>query len=143
MKITYITVGEPKGNYHSIFTEYAKRISRFAKIDIHHIKENKDSEKKILKAIGKSFVVLFDEKGRDLTSMQLADFIEQKEISGISDIAFIIGGTDGHTDAVRKMGNYSLALSKLTFPHDLAMTVGIEALYRALTIIAGHPYHRA
>jgi len=99
MKFKFITVGEPKGNYKEIFDEFAKRITRFAKIDVYHIKENKDTEKKILKAIDKSYVVLFDEQGTEMTSQKFADFLELKELSGISELSFIIGGTDGHTDA--------------------------------------------
>ncbi len=142
MKIKLVTIGEPKGDYKTIFDEFAKRIGRFASLELHHIKENKDTEKKILKVIGKSFVVLFDEVGKELTSQEFSDFLQRKEVGGISDISFIIGGTDGHTDAVRRVGDYSLALSQLTLPHDLAMVVAIEAIYRALTIGAGHPYHR-
>jgi len=143
MKIRFITTGEPKGVYKTLFDEFTKRTQRFAKLELYHIKENKDTEKKVLKAVEKSFVVLFDEKGYELTSEEFSSFLEQKEVGGVSEISFIIGGTDGHTEAVREVGDYSLALSKLTLPHDLAMVVAIEALYRALTISAGHPYHRA
>jgi len=142
MKIKLITIGEPKGDYKNIFNEFAKRIGRFATLELHHIKENKDAEKKVLKVAEKSFVILFDEIGKELTSQDFSNFLQQKEVGGVSEISFLIGGTDGHTGAVREIGNYSLALSRLTLPHDLAMVVAIEAIYRALTIGAGHPYHR-
>jgi len=142
MKIKFITIGDPKGEYLSIFLEFQKRIGRFAQLEVMHVKENKSSEQKILSACKGFFTILFDEHGKELTSKEFAIFLEKKKLGGESSIAFVIGGTDGHTEAVRSVSNYSLALSKLTLPHDLAMVVAIEALYRVLTISAGHPYHR-
>ncbi len=142
MKIKFITIGEPKGEYQSIFLEFQKRIRRFAQLEVVHVKENKDSEQKVLNACKGFFTILFDEHGKELDSQEFAQLLEKKELAGVSSLAFVIGGTDGHTEAVRNIGDYSLALSRLTLPHDLAMVVAIEALYRALSIKAGHPYHR-
>ena len=142
MKIKFITIGEPKGEYQGIFLEFQKRIGRFAQLEVVHIKEGKDTEQKVVGGCKGFFTILLDEHGKEFTSREFSVFLDKKEVGGISSIAFVIGGTDGHTEAVRKIGDYSLALSRLTLPHDLAMVVAIEALYRALTIKAGHPYHR-
>jgi len=142
MKIQLITIGEPKNEYKKIFDEFLKRLGGFVKVEYFPIKENKDSDKKILKLIDKTFVVLLDEKGREFSSVELANFLEKKELESIGTISFLIGGPDGHSDEVRKKEDFKISFSKLTFPHDLAMVILVETLYRSFSIIKNHPYHR-
>jgi len=143
MKLKIITVGKPSNEYSKIFDEFVKRSSRFTSLQTEHIKEDKNTEKKIIKKIGKSFCILLDEKGNEFTSQELADFFAKKDNQSIAEISLVIGGPNGHTDNVRARGDFVWSLSKLTFPHDLAQVVLVESIYRALTINAGHPYHRA
>ena len=143
ISIDIVTVGEPKLNYVTDGLRfYLKRLRQFAQVRVCHIKENKDTDKKVLNSIGGGFCILLDEKGEEFTSVQFAQFLANKQTNGISRIAVVIGGPDGHTPAVRARADFILTLSRLTFPHDLAMLLATEALYRALSINAGHPYHR-
>jgi len=142
MHITLITVGNPKGCYQDLFAEYTKRLSRFVAVSVEHIKENKDTEQKIIQKTGKSFCVLLDEHGTVFSSQELAYFLDKKALHGASNISFVIGGADGHTSAVRARADFVWSLSPLTFPHELAAVLLAESLYRALSISAGHPYHR-
>ena len=81
-------------------------------------------------------VVALDEKGKDLTTEQFARLLRQET-------AFVIGGPDGLDDKVKKDAALLLRLSSLTLPHALAQVVLLEQIYRAATLLTGHPYHRA
>jgi len=143
MKISIITVGSPKLSFAKEgIAEYLKRIQKFSKTEMIHIKEGKDEDKKILKAIGSSFCILLDEQGKEYSSQELALFLDSKEQQSVSDVSFVIGGPDGHTGAIYERGDTKLALSRLTLPHDLAMLFTVETLYRSLSINNNHPYHR-
>ena len=142
MRITIITIGKPQLSFaKDAVMEYIKRIARFADVDLLHIKEDKKSTEKILKLCEKKFVVLLDEKGKQFSSKELATFLDQKNNQS-QNLCFIIGGPDGHDPEVEKRADYIWSMSKLTFPHDIAMMLLIETLYRSLSILAGHPYHR-
>jgi 23S rRNA (pseudouridine1915-N3)-methyltransferase len=81
-------------------------------------------------------VVALDEKGKDLTTEQFARLLQQET-------AFVIGGPDGLDEKVKKEAAMLLRLSSLTLPHALAQVVLLEQIYRAATLLTGHPYHRA
>ena len=87
--------------------------------------------------------VLLDEKGRDLSSDQLAAQLEQWRDGGIRETRFVLGAADGHSDAERGEADLLLAMGAMTWPHLLARAMLAEQLYRAATILAGHPYHRS
>ena len=142
MKVQIITIGEPKGDFKNIFQEYLKRLGGFVEVEFYPIKEDKNSSKKILKLIEKTFVVLLDERGKEFSSMELANFLEKKEQESVGKISFLIGGPDGHKEEIRAKKNFEISFSKLTFPHDLAMVILVETLYRSFSIIKNHPYHR-
>lgn len=142
MKLQIITIGEPKNEYKKIFDEYFKRLGGFVDVEFFPIKEDKNSSKKILKLIEKTFVVLLDEKGKDFSSKELANFLEKKELESVGKISFLIGGPDGHSEEIREKENFKISFSRLTFPHDLAMVILVETLYRSFSIIHNHPYHR-
>jgi len=89
-----------------------------------------------------STVVALDERGKDLTSTALTSDIGKRRDGGIGDLAFLIGGPDGHDDAVRKAATLTLSLGRLTWPHRLARIMVAEQIYRAVTILINHPYHR-
>ncbi|MGB0925159.1 MAG: 23S rRNA (pseudouridine(1915)-N(3))-methyltransferase RlmH [Minisyncoccia bacterium] len=142
MKIMIITVGSPQLSFaQQGIAEYMKRISRFADVDLVHVKEDKKTNEKILKLCDKKFVVLLDEKGKKFSSQTLSIFLE-KQKNQSQNICFVVGGPNGHTSEIRNRGDYIWSMSDLTFPHDIAMMVLVETLYRSLSISAGHPYHR-
>ena len=90
----------------------------------------------------RDFVVTLDERGRELTTRELASWLGERMQEG-RDLAFVIGGPDGLSPAVRARGDLCLALSRLTLPHALARVLLAEQLYRAASILRNHPYHRA
>lgn len=142
MKISLITVGSPHLSFAKTgIAEYQKRISRFASFDLVHIKEGKKSEEQILKMAQKKFLILLDEKGTTFDSRRLANFLEKKK-NNSQDICLVIGGPDGHSAALKERADFLWSLSELTFPHDIATMLTIETLYRSLSILAHHPYHR-
>lgn len=90
----------------------------------------------------KVFVVALDEHGKQMDSVEFADLVQKVQNMGISKMAFLIGGAFGHGEEVKKRADILLSLGKMTFPHFLARAVLSEQLYRAQTILDGHPYHK-
>ena len=101
-----------------------------------------ESERLLAKLSADEQVVLLDESGTQLKSQSLAIRIAEWQLDG-RDLSFIIGGPDGVSAACRERADFTWALSPLTLPHGLARVVLAEALYRAWSLQAGHPYHRA
>lgn len=87
-------------------------------------------------------VVALDERGRTLDSAAFATFLGDRIAEG-RDVAVLIGGADGHGEAVRSRADLTLAFGAMTWPHQIVRILAAEQLYRATTILAGHPYHRA
>lgn len=87
--------------------------------------------------------VLLDERGKNLTSEELAQILERWRDDGIREARFVIGAADGHAAEERRGADLLLAFGKATWPHLLARAMLAEQLYRATTILAGHPYHRS
>ncbi len=87
-------------------------------------------------------LILLDETGKGLASRQLADKVAQLNDSGTRNLCFIIGGPDGLAPELRQQAHLILALSPLTWPHQIARILVAEQLYRITTLLAGHPYHR-
>jgi 23S rRNA (pseudouridine1915-N3)-methyltransferase len=90
---------------------------------------------------GEEYVVTLDERGREFSTRELAAWLGKRMQEG-RDLAFLIGGPDGHAPEVRARSNMSLSLSRLTLPHALARVVLLEQLYRARSLLSNHPYHR-
>jgi len=114
--------------------EYLKRMPRGYEVGLVELKPS--AAGKVRKAIpGNTRLVALDERGRDLTTKQFADLLDQPT-------TFVIGGADGLDPAIRNDASLLLRLSALTLPHALAQVVLCEQLYRAATLLTGHPYHR-
>jgi 23S rRNA (pseudouridine1915-N3)-methyltransferase len=88
-------------------------------------------------------VVALDERGRDLSSPEFADFLRRAADGGTRDLAFVIGGADGLDPGLRQAAAAALSFGRIVWPHALARVMLAEQLYRAATILAGSPYHRA
>jgi len=159
MKITVVCVGKLKEKYFSDgVEEYKKRLGRYAKIEIEQVADEKAPEtlsaaeeeqvkikegERILKKIpDDAFVVALCIDGKMLSSEELADFFEKKTVSGVSSIAFVIGGSLGLSKAVIDRADYKLSFSKMTFPHQLMRMILMEQIYRAFRIIKNEPYHK-
>lgn len=90
----------------------------------------------------KATLIALDERGRDLGSKDFAERLGRWRDDGIQDLAFAIGGADGLSQAVRDRASLSLAFGRATWPHMLVRVMLAEQIYRAQTILSGHPYHR-
>lgn len=152
MRVKLICVGKLKEKYlKEACNEYSKRISGFGKIDIIEVQDEKDDRpdaksiegEKILKNIrNNEYVVTMEIMGETQSSEQLAKKMSNLAVKGISDIAFIIGGSNGLHEAVSKRADYKLSFSKMTFPHQLARVMLLEQIYRAYKINQGGKYHK-
>ncbi len=142
MKMHILTIGKPKLPYAKLgWDEYLQRLRRSSDVRVTHLSDKYAYDStKILNSSQDSYRVALVIDSKQLTSYELAAFIKDKEFSG-REITWIIGGPDGLPADVLNACDYTLSFSKLTFPHDLAMVILLEALYRAMSITNGHPYH--
>jgi 23S rRNA (pseudouridine1915-N3)-methyltransferase len=101
----------------------------------------REGERLLAAILPSDHVIVLDERGRELTTRELARWLASRLQQG-EDLAFLIGGPDGVAPAVRSRSDFTLALSRLTLPHALARVLLCEQLYRAHCILANHPYHR-
>jgi 23S rRNA (pseudouridine1915-N3)-methyltransferase len=144
MKLHIITIGKPKLRYAQAgWEEYLTRLQQQHTVRVTHLADKWAYDASaILKAAAKTYVVALVIDGRELSSEALADFLEKRSIES-REVSFVIGGPEGLPEEVITHADFQWSLSKLTLPHDLAMVVTLEALYRASTIREGHPYHKA
>lgn len=146
MKITLGVIGKCKPN--SPEAEIIKRYQQRLKWDLI-IKEKDNStqqdEAKFLQSCipNNAKTIVLDERGKNMTSPELANIVENWINNGTSDICFLIGGADGHLEETRQKADLILSFGKLTLPHILMRAVLSEQIYRLETIINHHPYHRA
>jgi 23S rRNA (pseudouridine1915-N3)-methyltransferase len=143
MKLQFVTIGKPKLHYaHLGWNEYMLRLTKFHKVGVKHLSDKyADDDAKLLDASTGTFRVAMVIEGDVLSSRKLAAQLKKWELNA-KPVSFIIGGPEGLPAEVIKQSDFRWSLSPLTFPHDLAMLVTIEALYRASTINAGVPYHK-
>lgn len=159
MKITIISVGKIKEKFFiDAINEYTKRLSKFCKLAEEVIPDERADDSfsqaeidqvknkeglKIINSIPKnSYVIVMDVRGKQLSSEELANKINTLGINGISDISFVIGGSNGLSEDVIKKADFRLSFSKMTFPHQLFKIILLEQVYRAFKINAGETYHK-
>jgi 23S rRNA (pseudouridine1915-N3)-methyltransferase len=143
MKLHIVTVGKPKLAYaQSGWGEYLGRLQRLHNVRITQLADKyADDPVRFREAVSGTYVVVLEITGSDLSSHDLASFMEKRELEA-REVSFVIGGPDGLPQEIRTNADFRWSLSRLTLPHDLAMVVTLEALFRASTINAGLPYHR-
>ena len=159
MKIKIVTVGKLKEKYlKDGIAEYSKRISRFAKLEMIELADEKTPDKaseienqkiletegaRILSKIGeRDFVLVLAIEGKTFSSEEFSKQLEQASIKGYSTLTFIIGGSLGLALVVKNRANLSVSFGRLTLPHQLMRLVLVEQIYRAFTIQQGSPYHK-
>lgn len=159
MKIKVVTVGKLKEKYlKDGIAEYSKRISRFAKLEMIELADEKTPDKanesenqkileiegqRILSKVGdRDFVIVLAIEGKTLSSEEFSKRLEEASIKGFSTLTFIIGGSLGLSSAVKNRANLSVSFGRLTLPHQLMRLVLVEQIYRAFTIQQGSPYHK-
>ena len=153
MKIAIIVVGAIKRGYiREAIEEYIERIGRYTGVELIKVKAasgrvareellKKEAERveKILKR--EDLVVALDEKGRSVSTMEFSGWLEDTmNLSGRRRICFVVGGSYGLSDSMKKRAHRVLSLSRLTLAYELAALVLVEQIYRAFTIIKGEPY---
>ena len=159
MKIKIVTVGKLKEKYlKDGIAEYTKRISRFTKLEMIELTDEKTPDKaselenqkiletegaRILSKVGeRDFVVVLAIEGKTFSSEDFSKQLEQASIKGYSTLTFIIGGSLGLATIVKNRANLSVSFGRLTLPHQLMRLVLVEQIYRAFTIQQGSPYHK-
>jgi 23S rRNA (pseudouridine1915-N3)-methyltransferase len=146
MKATILAIGKCKKDSPeaAIIAEYIKR-SGWDVVIKEKDNSTQEEEAKFLQSSIPSGakVVVLDERGINVSSLDLAAKIENWLLNGCSEICFLIGGADGHLQSTRDKADLILSFGKLTLPHMLMRAVLAEQIYRIQTIINHHPYHRA
>ena len=143
MKIKIAWIGKTKESAIQTLTDdYLKRISRYAEVSDVALK---DEAAILAVAHGerqkeRHRLVLLDSRGKQLSSEELAQFLEREQMQALP-LLFAVGGADGFGDETRQQAAFVLSLGKMTLPHELARVVLLEQLYRAFTILKNHPYH--
>ncbi|HWM85660.1 MAG TPA: 23S rRNA (pseudouridine(1915)-N(3))-methyltransferase RlmH [Kofleriaceae bacterium] len=136
-----LAVGRMKEDYfRAAEAEYTRRLRPYCRLTVEELKD----EQALLRAVPDgALVVALDSTGDLVTSEELsARLLGREELHGGGrTIAFAIGGPDGHTDALRRRAGRTIAFGRVTMPHRLVRVVLLEQLYRAFTILRGHPYH--
>lgn len=154
MKLHLVWIGKTKDRAClALINEYLKRLARFASYDISELKDATGSadetrviqleSAKLLAAVERDdFVILLDETGQQMSSVEVAELIQTKQQQGCKRVALVIGGFAGVSAEVKKRAQLKLALSRMTLTHEFARVLLTEQLYRAYTLIAGVPYHK-
>ena len=144
----------PPGWVREAYADYTRRLGSRLKLTLVEIEPGARSAgqsprkaieteaRKLLSALRPDeWVVALDESGTEMSTRELAAWLDGRMREG-QDLAFLIGGPDGFAEEVRARGDFSLSLSRLTLPHALVRVVLAEQLYRAMSILSHHPYHR-
>lgn len=159
MKITVITVGKIKEKYlKDAIVEYSKRLGRYCRLEIVEVADEKTPDhasealeeqirykeaERILKYIKEdAYIITLEIQGKQFSSEELADKIEQLGVQGMGHLIFIIGGSIGLGKEVLRRSDLALSFSRMTFPHQLMRVILLEQIYRSFRIIQGEPYHK-
>lgn len=159
MNIKIITVGKIKEKFmRSAIDEYTKRLSRYCKLEIIEVADEKtpdNASEKEEEAIKEKegvkvrsyikdtdYVIALDLSGKDMTSEQFSKKIESLGLEGKSNIVFLIGGSLGISSETLKRADMKISFSKMTFPHQLFRIMLLEQIYRGFRIMKGEPYHK-
>jgi len=155
MKITFLTVGKTEDAYlKEGINKYLTRLKHYTRLTIVEIDELKNAKsltreqqkakeaELILKKITPTdHVILLDENGMELSSVQFAAYIDKKALASVANLVFVVGGPYGFDPSVYARANDKISLSAMTFSHQMVRLFFVEQLYRAFTIIKGEPYH--
>lgn len=156
MKVSLICIGKTKDAYLQegikIYTERLKHYLKFELLELPDVKlkgskiqeaQVKNEEaKKLDKALETcDHIILFDEFGKEFTSVQFSQWWEKKNLMGVKHMALVIGGAYGFDESIHRIAQQKIALSKMTFSHQMIRLLAVEQIYRAQTILANEPYH--
>lgn len=146
LRITVFAVGKLKEKFwKDACNEYLKRLGRYAKVEVRELPDSTREKEGALLADAlpeRCPILLLDIKGKELSSEALSARIDELSLSGDSHLCFVIGGSDGVTDEIKKMTTQRISFGPITLPHNLARVVLLEQLYRAMKISRNEPYHK-
>lgn len=146
LKITVIAVGKLKERFwHDACAEYSKRLGGYCNLTVREIPDsNREQESTlVLEALPENAtIIVLDIQGKETSSEALASLIERYTVEGVSHLVFVIGGSDGLTNAVKERASLRMSFGPITLPHNLARVVLLEQVYRAFKIIKREPYHK-
>lgn len=153
MKVSFWTIGSTKSvQYGNLIKDYNKRLSHYLKYEYkeYEVQGKGNPERvmemeknRILKSLKpQDNLILWDVKGKELSSEDFADFMQSQMMSG-QDLVFLIGGAYGFHPELIKIAKARISLSKMTFNHQMVRVIAQEQLYRAMTILRNEPYHNA
>lgn len=155
MKLELVAVGKIRSaEYRALTDDYLARLARYMPVEEIEVRESRLVNQDLSKALQEeadamragsaqgTIRVALDERGRQLSSRELAGWLQDWMVSGTRYVSFYIGSANGLDPTFRKESQRRLSLSKMTLPHEMARVVLAEQLYRAMSIIRGEPYHR-
>jgi 23S rRNA (pseudouridine1915-N3)-methyltransferase len=155
MKFQFVWIGRTKrAPVRDLIQDYVDRIRKFAPVEVIELRDrddvggdarriiDKEGEDILSRTASAGYLIALDERGRELDSIKFAELIEKHRLAGTKQIAFVIGGHNGLSDAVRDRADFVLALSRMTITHELARVLLIEQVYRAFAIIHALPYQK-
>jgi len=155
MQITLIAIGKTdKSELEELIAIYEKRLKHYIKFQIDIIpdiknrknlsetqQKEKEGELILAQLQPTDTLILLDEKGKQYSSMDFAQFLQKKMNSGIKNLVFVIGGPYGFSDAIYAKSSGKISLSKMTFSHQMVRLFIVEQVYRGFTILRNEPYH--
>ncbi len=145
MRVRILAVGtRMPGWVTTAYEDYTRRMRKDMRVDLEDIPVGRvkaDEEKRLLERIGDDYLVALDERGKSLTTLQLAKWLGERQQDG-RNLTFVIGGPDGLGPNVLLKAALRWSLSALTFPHAMVRVILAEQLYRAHSVLQNHPYHR-
>ncbi len=155
MKFELIAVGKLRNpNFRELTDDYLARIGHYVPVEEMEVNESRLTDRNVSKGLAEeaeslesaasegAIQVALDERGKQLTSRELARWVDDWMVTGTRYVSFFIGSANGLDPKFRKSCNRRLSLSKMTLPHEMARMFLAEQLYRAMSIIRGEPYHR-
>lgn len=156
MKYTVVCVGKLKERFwKDACAEYIKRLGAYAKVEMREVADidpakaggvdaarNREGSEILAALSPRAHVILLAIEGKERSSEEFSARLDELMLRGKSDIAFVIGGSDGVNDEVRARADETLSFGRITLPHNLARVVLLEQVYRACKISRGEPYHK-
>ena len=159
MRLTIAAIGRLKDDgERDLIARYMKRMSSGRAVGLSPVAIEELAESRASDAITRQddeagrlenltadcdFRIVLDERGRAMSSAEFARCLASRRDDGVKATAILLGGPDGHAPSLRSSAGLTLSLGPMTLPHGLARVVLVEQIYRAITILSGHPYHRA
>jgi 23S rRNA (pseudouridine1915-N3)-methyltransferase len=141
MRIRLVMLGKTRrGEIRALVEDYLARLRCFAEVELTELREDSAASLRKLTLDPAATVVLLDDGGKQQTSAQFAKWLGEARDRGTRELVFLCGAAEGFPESLRRRATQKLALSSLTFSHELARAMLAEQLYRAFATLAGHPY---